>query len=215
MRSSFPRSWPVLFPLIPRVNTNPIAHRLLARFGNLHGVFTATIEQLEEVEGIGHSTALYMHATGKMFGLARGDGFTFYPQTFHRASFLAFMKTEYEWIPFEVLDVFFLNANYFIKKRYRYSLSNAQNVSVQLEELAVHMKEEKPCAVVLVHNHPSGDPSPTPADNEATALCRSLCESNGVMLCDHFIYSSNGTFSYYNSGALSGEILETSEILKE
>ena len=150
-----------------------------------------------------------------MYARARGSGYTFYPQTFNRKSFLSFMKTEYEWIPFEVLDVFFLSNGGFISKRYRYSLENSENVSVQLNELSRHMKMEKPMGIVMVHNHPSGDSSPTPADDEATSLCRSFCSTHGVVLCDHFIYSKNGTFSYRESGVLRGTEMGALAALEE
>ena len=49
-----------LFDVIPRVNTNPIAHRLLNRFGSLDGVFRASVSELMEVQGIGEKAAKYI-----------------------------------------------------------------------------------------------------------------------------------------------------------
>jgi DNA repair protein RadC len=191
-----------LFPLIPRVNTNPIAHRLLARFGSVHGVFNASIEQLESIEGIGHSTAVYLYGAGKLYALGGGKGDSFFPQRFDRHAFLPFVKREYELISCEVLDVFFLDEYGYIIARNRYTVNEVGMVQLKVEELAEYMLSEKPSGLVLVHNHPSGDCGPSDADNEATRNCRNLCALHNVLFCDHIIYSAKGTFSYYDSGAL-------------
>ena len=47
----------LLYYAIPRRDTNPVAHRLMERFGSLDGVFSATVEELEEVEGMGENAA--------------------------------------------------------------------------------------------------------------------------------------------------------------
>ena len=48
----------LLYPFIPRKDTNPIAHKLMDRFGSFHNVLNASVEDLEKVEGVTHSAAL-------------------------------------------------------------------------------------------------------------------------------------------------------------
>ena len=54
----------LLFNAVPRQNTNALAHRLLAKFGTVKGIFQASVEELETVEGVGRSVAGYLHLFG-------------------------------------------------------------------------------------------------------------------------------------------------------
>ncbi len=76
-----------LFDVIPRYNTNPIAHRLLDRFGSLHGVLNAPYEELLEVKGIGAKAAEYIVGLSKEFARQNTEAFLTKPlATFERAS---------------------------------------------------------------------------------------------------------------------------------
>lgn len=76
-----------LFDAIPRVDTNPIAHRLLERFGSLWGVFNASESELTEVKGIGEHAAGYIASAHKEFCRRTEKALTEYPMsTFEHVS---------------------------------------------------------------------------------------------------------------------------------
>ena len=58
----------LLYSVIPYKDTNPVSQRLFMRFGSLHGIFSASIEELTSVEGVGEATARYIKALGEASG---------------------------------------------------------------------------------------------------------------------------------------------------
>lgn len=76
-----------LFDVIPRANTNPIAHRLIDRFGSLDGVFRASVSELCTVNGVGTATAEYIKEYWKRYCLANEEQLMRLPMTsFERAA---------------------------------------------------------------------------------------------------------------------------------
>ena len=61
----------LLFNAIPRRNTNELAHRLLAAFGSVRGIFSATVAQLKTVDGVGENVAAYLRCVGKFYEVYR------------------------------------------------------------------------------------------------------------------------------------------------
>ena len=61
---------------------------------------------------------------------------------------------------------------------------------------------EEASGVVLVHNHPAGRCQPSEMDDKTTRRVQLQCNFINVVLCDHFIYSPEGIYSYYESGKL-------------
>ncbi len=193
-----------LFPLIPRVNTNPIAHRLLSTFGDIKSVFTAPIAELEKIEGIGHSTALYIHITGKMFDFYQDDEKSLLSKSYNQKVFLLSVKGEYETLLEEVVDVYFLGDGNEIVGRCRCGLELSCAVQLDVKSVAKIVQEKEPKGIVILHNHPtSANARPSKSDNEATRLCDEMCKAYHLKLYDHFVVSKNGVFSYDISGALT------------
>ncbi len=200
----------LLFSALPRRNTNDLAHRLLSEFGDLCGVFQASVEQLMRVDGIGENVACFIRTIGEIM-LRMGMQVTnTYPKYFTLKEFTRFMCREYGAKTHEVMDLYVLGANGTIEGKRSCSSMRSSNVEVQIPWLMQILIECNPAGIVLVHNHPNGVPVPSPVDNETTVECRSLCEKNGVVLCDHFIYSPKGIYSYNLGRQLTEKDLETS-----
>lgn len=195
-----------LYNAMPRRNTNDLAHRLLAEFGSVTGVFSAGIEQLEKVKGIGASTAAYIAVSGRIFeALSRGEEQTeVFPDAYDEARFLSFIKRKYAALRQETLDVYCLDANERIFHCKSFTCFHSGTVALDCEELASLMAAESPSGIVLVHNHPAGDSRPSATDDMTTKKCQELCKMHNVLFCDHYIYAPDGVYSYYRSGKLSG-----------
>ena len=186
----------LLFNALPRRNTNDLAHLLLAEFGDLWGVLTAPIEQLCRVPGIGESVACYLGTIGKILQAHEAQESTAHPTHFEMESFSRFMYKEYDKLGCEVLDIYVLDGTGKIYGRKRCSSLRAKKVEVQFRWLMNILLDFNPAGIVLVHNHPHGKSSPSQTDDFTTEECRSLCEKNGVIFCDHLIYSRSGIYSY-------------------
>lgn len=195
----------MLFVAMPRLNTNPLAHRLLAKFGDLKEVFDAPIEKLMEVDGIGQTLAVFIHCAGKMLSIfpyppaAENNC----PQYFHRQEFLTYLKSEYAKLSSEKLDMYLLDADNKIFNRKSFSLAEQGKVRIDTEIFSRVLSEEQPSGIVLVHNHPFGNCAPSEEDDVTTSRCASICGYHNVLFCDHFIYAPSGVYSYYDSGRLA------------
>ena len=192
----------LLFYAIPRQNTNPLAHRLIAEFGSVYNALSASAKQLATVEGVGERTAAFLSGIGKMVRLVSEQEQSTFPAKFEYESFLPFCKREYGKLPYEVLDVYFLDAESNVLRRKRFSTSSMHNVQFKTDELSEELAKDNVSGIVVVHNHPSGNPKPSEKDDETTKMCQAVCGVNNVLLCDHIISASTGVFSYYGGGKL-------------
>ena len=195
----------LLFNAIPRRNTNDIAHRLLAEFGNAYNIFNAPIERLMRVEGVGQSVASYLFCIGKAIQAyektkKREEG---YPAVFEREDFSNFLRREYGDIAYELLDVYMLDKNSRIIMCKRFSSKEVGHVNLIPEDLMKSIIQEDATGIVLVHNHPAGNCQPSKEDERATIKMQTFCTLQNVLLCDHFIYGQDGVYSYFQSGELA------------
>lgn len=194
----------LLFNAVPRRNTNDIAHRLLARFGNIRDVLGAPLEQLQQVEGVGESIAAYLRCVGKFcsaFGCS-DRGAHKYPDKFEHESFPAYVRQAYAGLPFEKLEVYLIDDTGAVFASRGFTHKEAGRVAVDSDELFALFLLEQPSGIVLVHNHPYGSCEPSKTDDEMTVRFQVFCGVHNILLCDHFIYSPTGIYSYYKSGKL-------------
>lgn len=205
----------LLFYAIPRRNTNDIAHRLLARFGDMNGVLNATEEELRNIEGIGESAAAFFILLGivcekyRPYSVADGD----IPKRYERESFLSFVKHKYSnlALPYECLDAYLMDDNATFYACRRFSGREIGKVTIASDAVGELLSRDMPSGVVLVHNHPSGSPAPSKADDETTKCFQTLCRLHNVLLCDHLIYARAGIYSYYQTDRLGETARESAE----
>ena len=207
----------LLFNAVPRRNTNDLAHKLLAELGSVYNIFTAPIERLMRVEGIGKSVASYLYCIGKMIEeYEKTDGLRLRcPLTYNEENFRFYLKQEYESVPYEVMDVFMLNKNNELFMRKRFSVKSDKSVLLLPEELSKSIVTEEATGIIVVHNHPSGSSKPSEADDKATKKIQMICVLNNVLFCDHIIYSPEGIYSYLQSGALKVIAKEVAKQINE
>lgn len=190
----------LLFNAQPRKNTNDLAHRLLATFGNMKNIFAATVEELCSVRGVGPSVASYLCTIGifcRKYYQSSEDS-----PVFTHEAFLAFVKKEYAPLETEVLDLYLLGGDGGILNRRRFAEGDKFAVRIEPSAFATFINENKTAGVICVHNHPHGKPAPSQKDDDATKQCQLLCSFGNVVFCDHVIYSPEGLYSYYLSGKL-------------
>ncbi len=186
----------LLFSALPRRNTNDLAHRLLAEFGDFQGVLQAPVEQLMEVRGVGENLACFLRTVGVIMESVLVDNANAYPRQFSQLEFARFLRREYGPLRYETFDVFALDAWGEIVGRRKCSSMASGKVEVKMPWFIEMLAHYQPAGVILVHNHPFGLPAPSGSDDDTTAECRAICEKNGILLCDHYIYSPQGIYSY-------------------
>jgi len=193
----------LLFYAIPRRDTNALAHKILRVFGNLTAVFNASEQELQSVEGVGKSAAAIIVLFGKMFSrvytvkdeLDNISKFTFQTNKFGLIRY-------FREVSGEKFILLLLDKNFRRITHITFSESNAYTVNVNAPELAKAFAAHSPTYVVLAHNHPSGDLTPSKNDDLATAKINAICSLHGVTLLDHIICTRDDAFSYHYSARL-------------
>ena len=186
----------VLFRTNARGNTKPIAKGLIARFGTFAEVLGAEPERLMEVEGVGAAVAQDLKLIqAASLRLARGE-------VMHRpllASWKAIVDYCRAAMAFETREQFRI---LFLDKKNQLIADEVQqqgtvdHTPVYTREVIKRALELASTAIVLVHNHPSGDPTPSLADIDMTKKIIQAGEKLGVLVHDHLIIGKKDHVSF-------------------
>lgn len=185
----------LLFYAIPRVDTNPLAHKLINIFGNLHGVFNASTEQLMNVNGVGKKVASYIQAIGQLYKRMEN-------QKEEKLVFSNPLVTKEFCVKFfngllcEKFIILLLDKNFKLLTRIEFDDNNQSKVSAELPEVISAINAIKPTYAIIAHNHTSGICYPSEKDDFTTKKLNLLCELHEVNLIDHIIVAKNKVFSY-------------------
>lgn len=191
----------LLFPLIPRKNTNDIAHRLLNCFGTLEKIFSATPEELAIVEGVGKSIAVELSAIGKIYS-AVYDKYKYHEDV----RWTSFGKDRYRYIEYfdgrmqETLLVIMLDKRGREITRVAFCDNLKDQVTASIPDVTKAIIMNQPHSIILAHNHPSGFAEPSLQDDKATIKIAAACLIAGVEFNDHVIVAGRNAFSYKHSG---------------
>ncbi len=192
----------VLFRAIPRQDVKPIAHRLLSTFGDFAGVISAPAARLAEVEGVGEAVicelkvveaAAHRLARSRVIGrhvLSSWDALIDYCQTA-----MAHRETE----QFRVL---YLDRKNVLIADETQARGTVDHVPVYPREVVKRALELNASALILVHNHPSGDPTPSETDVQMTFRIRDAAEALGIVLHDHIVVGKSRHQSFRSAGYL-------------
>lgn len=184
---------------IPRRDTNALAHALLARFGSLEAVIGAEIAQLMLVDGVGEGAATFLHMQGDLMrrlslsrvANARGEIVLNTPLAAAQYAAALMMNEAYECVV-----VVCLNAKKAVVAHELIQLGSLTEAHVYPRRVAEIALLRRAHGVLLLHNHPTGDPSPSDDDAAVTDSVRDALNSVGVQLCDHLIVAGMCAYSF-------------------
>ncbi|WP_205925849.1 DNA repair protein RadC [Rhizobium sp. P38BS-XIX] len=186
----------LLFRLIPRRDTKPIAKALLARFGTLGGVFGAPIGLLKEVKGIGDAVALDLKLTASIAQRMLKSELTGKPVLSSWKALIDYCHTAMAHEAREQFRLLFLDKRNALIADEVQGLGTVDHTPVYPREVVKRALELSATAVILVHNHPSGDPTPSRADIEMTKTIIDTAKPLGITVHDHIIIGKNGHVSF-------------------
>jgi DNA repair protein RadC len=182
----------VLFRAIPMRDVKPLAKELLARFGSFAEVISAPPERLKEVDGIGESVATDIKIVAAAAQrLAKGQ-VRKRPVLSSWQAVLDYVRTAQAFSEKEQFRILFLDKrNQLIADEVQQE-GTVDHTPVYPREVVKRALELSATAVILVHNHPSGDPTPSHADIEMTRQVANVAKPLGVTLFDHIIVGKDG-----------------------
>lgn len=194
----------LLFGAQPRKNTNPVAHALIDAFGSLSGVFSAPVEQLVTVEGVGVSTARYIRCVGLLFERVkpREEDSQQMPSAYSLHAFVQYLAERYRSLSVEVFELFCTDSRGNVKAVKKFTSYDSGKANVPAEEVSRFLAAHRPDGLVVAHNHPDCTCKPSAQDDKFTVQLQMCCMMNNVCLRDHVITGADGTYSYFLVGRL-------------
>ena len=182
----------LLFRSIPQRDVKPLAKELIARFGSLSGVLGARHERLTEVKGIGDSVAAdlkLVEAAGRR--LAR-QAIQDKPVLGSWKDVIDYCHAVMAHAERETFRILFLDKrNHLITDEVQ-GVGTVDHTPVYPREVIRRALEVSATAIILVHNHPSGDPTPSNADIRMTQDIIAIAGPMGISVHDHIIIGRNG-----------------------
>jgi DNA repair protein RadC len=184
-----------LYRSIPKRDIKPLAKGLLARFGSLAGVLGASAAELKTVKGVGEAVALDLRllqeatlrigreAVGKRAVIASWS------------ALLSYVKTALAHEAREQFRVLFLDKKNQLIADEVMGHGTVDHAPVYPREVARRALELSASAVILVHNHPSGDPQPSAADIDMTRQVIEAGRALRISIHDHLIVGRDGVAS--------------------
>lgn len=192
----------LLFQAIPRRDVKPLAKMLLAKFGGLPALMNAPLHQLTQLEGITENTAIALKAVTATAHRMMKQDLMGKPVLNSWTRLMDYCMNTMQHETREHFRILFLNKkNEMIADEIQGS-GTVDHTPAYPREIMKRALEVGATALILVHNHPSGDPKPSQADVDMTMNIQQAAKPFNIVIHDHIIVSRNGYTSFKNEGLL-------------
>lgn len=177
---------------IPRADTKPTARLLLAEFGGIGGVLSADPEALMRVKGVGETAVAALKAAqAAALRLLRAEAAA-RPVLGNWQAVLDYLHAEMAHHGVERVRVLHLNSRNMLIRDELMNEGSIDEAPLYVREVIRRALDLGSAAILLVHNHPSGDPSPSRADIDVTKAVVAAGKPLGIQLHDHLIMGAKG-----------------------
>ncbi len=192
----------LLFNAIPKIDVKPLAKRLLAAFGDLNGVIAASEHRILQVEGADRWVYLQLRIVDA-FAQRMAQARVLQREVLSSwDALIAYCRTCMAHRETEQFRVLFLDRKNTVVADEALGTGTVGHVPVYPREVAKRALELNASAVILVHNHPSGDPTPSREDITMTGRVVAACEAIDVTVHDHVVIGKDSETSFRTSGLL-------------
>lgn len=191
-----------LFRAVPRGDVKPLAKRLLTRFGSLAAVLGARSEELTSVKGVGPAVALdlkLIHEAAVRMTREEIGGRTVIASW---SALLTYVRTALAHEPREQFRVLFLDKKNQLIADEILGQGTVDHAPVYPREVVRRALELAASALILVHNHPSGDPTPSQADIDMTRHIKDAARTMRIVVHDHLVVGRQGVASFKALGLI-------------
>jgi DNA repair protein RadC len=182
----------VLFRAIPRRDVKPLAKALLARFGSFAGVVSARRERLHEIDGLSEAAIVELKIVAeaaKRFAKITAES---HPAMGSFSAVLDYCRAAMAYLDREEFRILFLDKKNHLLADEVQGTGTIDHAPVYPREIMRRAFELNATAIILIHNHPSGDPAPSQLDIQLTKQIVSLGKSLNVEVHDHLIIGRDG-----------------------
>ena len=186
----------LLFSFMPRRDVKPIAKALIQRFGGVSGVLAAPTEALLEVKGVGETSATMLKAVHALHLAAAKEEAQRAPVISSWAALVSYCKVRLQHEQREQFRVLFLDAKNQLLSDDLMGEGTVDHAPVYPREIASRALKHAASSVILVHNHPSGDPTPSRADIQMTNQIVAALKALDIQVHDHLVIGRTGEVSF-------------------
>jgi len=192
----------VLFRAIPRQDVKPLARRLLEAFGDFNRVLSAPVARLTEIAGVGDAVALELKVVEAAAHRLKRSRVIKKPVISGWDAVLDYCHTTMAHQETEHFRVFYLDRKNVLIADEEQAKGTVDHVPVYPREVVKRALELNASSLILIHNHPSGDPTPSEADISMTQAVRDAAQALGLTLHDHLIIGKSTELSLRSAGYL-------------
>ena len=186
----------ILFRAMPRRDVKPIAKALMARFGSYAEVMAARPERLAEVPGLGKAAVTEIKIVEAAARRLAQNAIEKRRNLGSSSAVIDYCRTAMAYIDHEEFRILFLDKKNQLIADEVQGVGTVDHAPVYPREIMRRALELSATALILVHNHPSGDPSPSTADIAMTMQIATLGKALNVVVHDHLIIGRQGQASF-------------------
>lgn len=193
----------VLYAAIPRGDVKPLAKALIQKFGSFSKVITAEPAELMTMEGVGSSAAASVAVIKAACERLLLEEASEAPVLNNYRSVLDYCNVHFKGSKIEELHLIYLNRKYHVIRAETMHKGTVDATQAYPREIVKRALELGAAGIIMAHNHPSGDPTPSKGDIEITRQVVTACQSMNIVLHDHYVIGRNKHFSFRSNGLLA------------
>lgn len=182
--------------VLPRRNTNEIAHDLLKAFGSFSAVFNAPTEDLQKIKHLGKDSAKMLSQFKNIFEYYKYNCAKQIKTINNTLELATYFKNLFFEKDKETLYAMSLDEKGNIKAVRKLASGNDKLITIEKSEIAKFLYSTKGSSLVLAHNHPNASCMPSKSDDESTLIIKEWMNSISFRLVDHIIVGNDGVFSF-------------------
>ena len=186
-----------------RVDTKPLAKQLIKKYGTIEEILKADIKDLKETEGIGDITAVFLNFIGDIAACSFKDKAEKQKISFrNKNQLISYLRNDIGFSKNEEFKVLFLNSvNEIIETEILFT-GTIDKSAVYPRKILERALYHNARSIVFVHNHPSGNVSPSEKDIELTEEMKKFFKIVDINVLDHIIITKNSHFSFLEEGII-------------
>lgn len=192
----------LLFFSKPRGDMKPLAKELIATFGSFGKVLNADAETLKKVKGVGDATVASLRVVQEAVDRILREEVEEKPVLQHWKALLDYCRAMMGYQNIEQFRVLYLNKKFILIADEIQGVGTVDHTPVYPREVVKRALNLGATSLILTHNHPSGDPTPSAADIDMTYKVVEVCKPMGIAVHDHLIIAQHKHYSFKSHGVI-------------
>jgi DNA repair protein RadC len=188
---------------IPRRDVKPVAKKLISKFGSLPGVLDADQKELESINGVGSMSATLIRLVKELYTTYLAEKMKERDVLSSPDTVINFSRVKLSGLPNEAFMVIYINVKNEVIDYTLLQEGTLDNVAVYPRRIIESALSHHASGVILVHNHPSGNPAPSKEDKLLTKEITDAAFALDIRVLDHLIVGKDGYFSFMENSLLT------------